>query len=286
MAVRTWVGGESGAENVWTDMANWLETTVPESTDDVYIVSGSVSITGLDESDVTLNSLTVGSRYTGEIGSSGTKLQINATTFSFAGHGETNYIEGQFTSVTVQDTSTNSAALNLSGSSDTITTLRILGGRGGVNIASSCHLVTTIEQIGADGVTTNIADETTIGGSCSLKIDSGRMELNQAVPTITVFGGELQAGLDSGAVTTLDIYGGRVRWNPTAACTITTLSIYSGLFDSRESLAPAFTITNTTLHEGGIIAERSGLENATWTNPISIEGGEVRYDTGREVTIT
>ena len=283
MATRTWVGGTS---SVWSLAANWSPATVPVATDDVYIVSGSVNITGLDQSTITLNSLTVGTQYSGTIGSSGTKLQINATNFVFSGTGATNYIEGQFTTVTVQNTSTNTAALNLSGSSDTITTLRILGGRGGVNIASSCNLVTTIEQIGAEGVTTTIADGTTIGASCQLRIDSGRMELNQAIPTITVFGGELEAGLDSGTVTTLDIYGGRVRWNPSAACVITTLNLYNGLFDSRDSLAPTFTVTNTTVHEGGIIDERSGLENATWTNPLSLEGGEVRYDSGRQVTIS
>jgi hypothetical protein len=283
MATRTWVGGTS---SVWSLAANWLETTVPISTDDVYIVSGSVDIIGEDESAVDLNSLTVGTQYSGTIGTSGTKMQINATNFIFSGTGATNYIEGQFTTVTVQNTSTNTAALNLSGASDTITTLRILGGRGGVNIASSCNLVTTVEQIGAEGVTTNIATGTTIGASCELRIDSGRMELNEAIPTITVFGGELEAGLASGTVTALDIYGGRVRWNPTATCVITTLNLYNGLFDSRDSLSPTFTVTNTTVHEGGIIDERSGLENATWTSPLNLEGGEVRYDSGRQVTIS
>jgi len=146
--------------------------------------------------------------------------------------------------------------------------------------------VTTIEQIGADGVTLNIADSTTIGGSCALTMDSGKLELNQAVPTITVFGGELEAVLDTGTVTTLEQYGGRIRWKPSNTCTITTLTLYSGLFDSRDSTSATFTITSTTVF-GGIIDERSGLQNAIWTNPISMEGdGEVRYDIGREITVT
>jgi hypothetical protein len=282
MADKIWIG----TDGVWTTAGNWSPSGVPASSDDVYIVSGSDDITGSDQSAVTLGRLVVGQQFTGSIGTNGTKLQINATNFDYSGTGPSTYIEGTFATLTVQNTSTEATALNLSGDSDTITTLRILGGRGTINVASSCNIVTTIEQIGAEGVTTNIADSTTIGGSCTLTMDSGKFELNQAVPTITIFGGELEAILDTGTVTTLEQYGGRVRWKPTASCTLTTLTLYSGLFDSRDSTAPEFTVTNTTVHENGVIDERSGLENATWTNPIAMEGGEVRYDSGRSVTIS
>jgi len=285
MATRTWTGETDGD---WGTTTNWEDDTVPISGDDVYIVSGSVDIDGSDQSAVTLDSLTVGPKYTGTIGTSGTKLQVSATNFIFSGAGSTNYFEGSYANLTIQNTSTDSDALNIYGDSDEISKLRILGGRGGVNIDSSCDLgsSSTVEQIGASGVTTTIADGTTIHGTCTLKIDSGKMVLNQAIADITVFGGDLEVGLDSGTVTTLEQYGGRVRWNPSAACTITTLNIFAGLFDSSDSTAPAFTITNTTLHEGGSINERSGLENATWTNPINMEGGEVIYDSGRQVTIS
>jgi hypothetical protein len=283
MATRTWVGGTS---SVWSTASNWSPATVPVATDDVYIVSGSVDITGIDQSSITLNSLTVGTQYTGKIGSSSAKLQINATNFNFSGNGETNYIEGQFTTVTIQNTSTSANALNLYGSSDTITTLRVLGGRGTINIDSTCNLVTTIEQIGADGATLIIADGTTIGGSAALTMDSGKVEMNQAIPTVTVFGGELKSTLDSGTVTTINQYAGRIRWNPSASCTITNLNVYAGTFDSRDSTSPTFTVTNTTLHDG-TIDERSGIENGVWTNPISVNGdGEVKFDTGRTVTIS
>lgn len=285
MATRTWVGGTDGD---WGTASNWAEASVPITGDDVYIVSGSADIDGSDQSAVTLDKLVVGTQYTGLIGTSGTKLQISATDFDYASNGTSTYIEGTYTTLTVQETSTSATALNLYGSSDTITTLRILGGRGGINIDSSVAFgsASKVEQIGAAGVTTNIADGTTIDASCTLTMDSGKLEMNQAIATITVFGGELLATLDSGTVTDLDLYGGRVRWNPTASCTITTLTLYSGLFDSRDSIAPAFTVTNTTLHENGTINEQSGLANAVWTNPINMEGGEVKYDIGRLVTIS
>lgn len=285
MATRTWNGSASG---VWTNTANWDETTVPVNGDEVYIVSGSVDIDGIDQSSIALDKLVVGSQYTGTIGSNSTKLQIDATDFDYASSGTSTYISGTFTTVTVQNTSTDANALNLYGSSDTITKLRILGGRGTINIDSTCAFASSsvIEQIGASGVTTTIADSTTIHATTKLTMDSGKLELNQAIPTIVLFGGELVATLDTGTVTDLDIYGGRVRWNPTASCTITNLAVYTGLFDSRDSIAPSFTVTNTTIHENGTINEMSGLENAVWTNALSMEGGEVKYDIGRQVTIS
>ena len=283
MADKTWTGASS---SVWGTAGNWSPSGVPVASDDVYIVSGSVDITGEDQSAVALGRLVVGAGYSGNIGSSGTKMQIDATSFDFSSSGTSAYLEGTYTTVTVLDTTSSSTALNLSGSSDTITTLRILGGSGTVTIDSSCNITTTIEQIGASGIVTNIADGTTIGGSATLTMDSGRMELNQSVPTITLFGGDLVATLDSGTVTLIEQYGGKVRWNPSAACTITTLTVYAGMFDSRDSTSPEFTITNTTLHQEGTIDERSGLLNATYTNAIALEGGEVRYDAGRSVTIS
>ena len=280
MTTRQWI---STSSNAWDTAANWSGTAVPVDGDDVFITSGSVDIDGFDASATELTSLTVGSQYTGTIGSSGTKLELDATTFNFSGNGDT-YIEGIYTDLTVQDTSTSETALNLSGS--TITTLRVLGGKGTVTVAADSTISTAIELIGADGVTLNIADNATIGGSCTLIADSGRLELNQAVPTITIYGGVADIQLDSGTVTTLNQYGGRIRWIPTAACTITTLNLYAGLFDSRDSVSPVFTIIDSTVHEDGVIDERSGLENATYTNPINIEGGEIRYDTGRSVTIS
>jgi len=282
MATKTWVGGVDGD---WGTALNWSPSGVPASTDDVFIVSGSVDIDDYDGSAVTLGRLVVGSRYTGTIGTSGDKLQINATSLDYSGNGDTAYFEGTFTTLTIQDTSTNDAALNLYGDSSTIHTLRVLGGKGTINIDSSCNITAIIEQVGANAVTLNIADNTTIGGSATLTMDSGTVELNQAVPTITVFGGTLEVALDDGDITTFEQFGGRVKWKPSGDCTITTLTLYAGLFDCRESISPTYTITNTTVHESAILDERSGINNAIFTNPISVESGEIKFDAGRSVAI-
>ena len=280
MPDRVWIGGTS---SVWSLAANWSTATVPIAGDDVYIVSGSVSITGYDASAVTLGRLVVGSQYTGTIGGSVAKMQISATDFDFSGSQDC-YFEGDYTTLTVQDTAATSTALNLSGAgTDNITTLRILGGKGTVNVEASQEL-TTIEQIGADGVTLNIADTVTMT-SATLTMDSGVVEMAEAIATITIFGGELKSTIGSGTVTTLDQYGGRVRWNPSATCTISTLNLFAGLFDSSNSTAPAFTITNTTIHEQGVLNEQSGLLNATFSTALNMEGGEIKYDAGRTVAI-
>jgi len=280
MTVKQWI---SASSTDWNTAGNWEPSGVPEDADDVYITSGSTNIAGFDASATELDSLTVGSKYTGTIGTSGTKLELDATTFNFSGSGDT-YIEGIYGTLTIQDTSSSDTALNFSTSTIGIT--RILGGKGTINFASTCTLSTTIEQIGAEGVTVNIADGTTIGGSCTLTMDSGKLELNEAVTTITIYGGVTDIKLDSGTITTLNQYGGRVRWIPTASCTITTLNLYAGLFDSRDSTAPTYNITNCTIHQNGVLDERSGLENAVYVTAVNLESGEIRYDSGRQVTIT
>jgi len=279
MADRLWVG----VTDVWDLASNWSPATVPVADDDVYITSGSQDIATADESDVALGRLVVGAGYSGSIGDGGA-LSIDATSLDYSGQGSTANFKGTYTTVTVQDTSTSDTALKLDGSSDTIATVRILGGKGTVTLAAACEITGTIEQIGASGVTTVISDGITLT-TVDVLCDSGKLQLNEAPTNLTVFGGDVDALLDTGTITAVDMYGGRLRWSPSAACTITTLTVYSGTFDSRNSSAPEFTITNTTVHEAGIIDERSGLANATYTSPVQIEGGRVMFDIGRTVTL-
>ena len=281
MADRLWVGGTSTS---WGTASNWQPATVPVASDDVYITGGSVDIASVDQSSIALGRLVVGAGYSGTIGSGGA-LHIDATSLDYSGQGTTANFKGTYTTVTVQDTSSSATALNIAGSSDTIGTVRILGGKGTITLASTCEITTAIEQIGATGVTTLVQDGITLT-TVDVACDSGTLRLQEPPTNLTVFGGEVVAELDTGTVTAVNIYGGRLRWNPTAACTITTLVIFAGTFDSRDSAAPEFTIATATVHEAGVLNEMSGLENATYTNPIQLEGGNVLFDIGRTVTLT
>ena len=287
MAVdKTW----AGTTDVWDFADNWEPSGIPAAADTVFIVSGSQDIAGATPASTSVARIVVGPKYTGSIGTLLGKLQIDTAILDFGGRSGTSYFKGSYTTVTVQDTASGSTALNLYGdygTSETITTLRILGGRGTINIDISCDITTTIEQIGASGVTTNLAAATTIGASCTLVMDSGTFVMDTAIPTITVFGGELESNIPSvETITLLEVYDGRVRFNPTAACIITQLTMYGGRMYTSDSTAPVFTITNCTMHEHAVLDERSGLKNTLFQNPAKMEGGEIKYDIGREVTIS
>lgn len=276
MADKLWVG----ATDVWNLSSNWSPTGIPAASDDVYITGGSQDIAAYTELAFALGRIVVGAGYSGSIAN----LIMDADSIDYSGQGTTAVFKGTYTTVTVQDTSTSDTALKIDGSSDTVATVRILGGKGTVTLAAGCEITGTIEQIGASGVTTIIQDGITLT-TVDIICDSGKLQINEAPTNLTLFGGDVDALLDAGTVAAVNLYGGRLRWSPTAACIITDLTVYSGTFDSRESAAPEFTITNSTVHEAGIIDERSGLENATYSTPINMEGGRVIFDIGRAISL-
>lgn len=286
MADTTWIGGDSGNENDWDTAANWSDG-VPGASDTAFIVSGSVDIAGGIPTAGTITRLVVGPHYGGTIGSAATELQISVSVeMDYSGRGAISHLQGTYPTLTVQDTSSGSSALNLY--STTITTLRVVGGRGTINIDGSSTISSLIEQIGAEGITTVLADGVTLTG-CTLTMDSGKVTMNEGVPNISVFGGELESTIptaDTDTITLLEVYAGQVRFKTAGASTITQLTMYGGRFYSTESTAPSFTITDCLLHEGAVLDERSGLRNITFTNAVQMEGGEIKYDIGREITLT
>ena len=281
---RTWT---STGDNDWGTAGNWTPTGVPGASDTAFIVSGSVDIDGAGGVETGVTRIVVGPQYTGTIGSADDNLEISVSAeLDYGGRGTTAHLQGTYPTLTVQDTSSGTDALNLYDSD--IATLRIVGGRGTINIDTDCTITSAIEQIGADSVTTILANGVTVTGS-TLTMDSGSFTMNEAMPNITIFGGELELNIplaDTDTITLLEMYDGQVRFNTAGASTITQLTMYGGRFYSTESTAATFTITSCLLHEGAVLDERSGLRNIVFTNPIQMEGGEIKYDVGREITIT
>ena len=78
VANKLWLGNV-GVEGKWDDNANWDPANTPVDGDDVVLNrTSSISVTsGLNQSGIDLNSLTVHSGYTGDIGASGGPLIIN-----------------------------------------------------------------------------------------------------------------------------------------------------------------------------------------------------------------
>jgi hypothetical protein len=82
-----------------------------------------------------------------------------------------------------------------------------------------------------------------------------------------------------GAVTTLNVFGGKVYW---LAGTITTLNMYAGEFRCEKSTT-ARTVTNSNCY-GGTVDFSTGVPGRiTLTNPIAYKDGEVRWDRGESL---
>lgn len=117
------------------------------------------------------------------------------------------------------------------------------------------------------GYVTNVAgDSTVLFGSgvtlTTLEVSGGKVTTNSALTTVNMTDGELVH--EAGAVTTINIDAGAVRYKATE--TLTTVVVGSGgNLDLSQDMRPV-TITNIALHEGSAYADPHG--RATTTNGI------------------
>ncbi len=286
MATKYWDGG--GAAGDFDDANNWSDNAIPVGGDTLIFSDNSEDITGGDFSAVTSAStiIIVGNLWTGEFGSSGSYLKINCGTFEYSGKGKASYVEfnSAVTTVSIAETGSGSTALNLGGTS-TITTLRIVGGSGTIN-ATGARTITTVEIFGARSVILDLSS-VAISGT-TLRMDSGSISIGDSFTNIEVSGGSLTITGNPTAISTLDIYGGRVKYNASGSTAAITsrLAVYDGEFDASELTASVATISGTVLYEDGKIDERNGLETITWSGGITTNGGDLLLDAGRLLTIS
>lgn len=286
MAIKVWVGTDSGNEGDWDTDANWETSTggstvAPVDDDDVFFVSGSQSVTsGFDQSLIELDSLNFGTKWSGSIE---TALQIDSTVVDYANTTGTVILEGTYVTVNVQSTSSDNPALTLS--SSTVTNLRITGGNGTCKIASGTTVSSTIDMIGSSNAVLEIVSGSTVSAA-NLTIDDGRVTSYEELNSVVQYGGTVTIKTAAGTIGTVTLYKGTMKYQPTADVTLTTLVVYSGYFDMRGCPAPTHTIVDSTIYSGGMIDERNGLANATFTNPILSNGGVFMPDLGRSITVT
>ena len=212
MASKTWTGATS---SVWDLDGNWDPSGIPVAADTVYIVSGEVDLDGSTPASGSVTRIVVGSNYTGSIGTSALKLEIDCTDLDYGSRGDEAHFLGTYTTITVQETGSGASALNIygDGSTDTIDTLRIVGGRGGINIDGTCEFSDggVIEQVGANNVSTDLDSAISFTGTCEVTIDSGVLTMDVAIPTkVTMFGGTINSTLSTGTIALWEIYDGRV----------------------------------------------------------------------------
>ena len=265
--------------NDWSTAANWSGATVPVSTDDVYIDEGTSNITeGLNQSGVTLTSLTISARYRGLIGLPNrnafgyaeyrqSELKIGATTATI-GFGDgpgSGRIKLDFSSIQTtcyvykSGTSLESGvpAVQIRGTHAS-NVLHVIGGDVGVAVlASHTATIATLKQSGGNvvcGTGVTLTTVTKTGGS---------IEINSGTTSFTSEQGANKIG--AGAHTSVLIENGTLDYRSSG--TIGTLETRNDSISDFRSVNVARTITTTKLKDRSTIIDPNGT--ITFTNPIS-----------------
>lgn len=250
MAVRTWDGNDATTPNDWSVTGNWVEGSVPVSTDDVIIPAGSANITaGLNQSAVTLGSLVL-ERFSGDIGTSSGYLQVAVSgEFRVDCIGGQQFIDIGASAISpIVDNSAGARSgergFNILGSA--IATLVVNSGSVGVAIApSDSATVTSVKALGGNvwvGENVTLTNLYAFGGDVRLQCAATLLELN----------GSRVSSYGTGAITTVTSYSG--NFTPMSTGTITTLNVNGGVIDfNRTSAARTVTTLNLTVDSRAVI---------------------------------
>lgn len=255
-----------GVNGNWDDTANWSTTrggaggsAEPSASDDVFILDSATNIT-TNLTGVTANTIKIGGDYQGNIGGAGTALTVSTTTcvitVETVGRQYVN-LAATTTVATVNVNGTGSGTVNLG--SGTFTDV-YCGASGTVNVDGGC----VVTNLTTDGVRVYAAYNGT--AFTILKILGGTgHEVRRAVTTLTV-GGSLTT-YAAVALTTVGVRRSGLLTH-TSNGTITTLEVEPG--GSAVAGFVPFTVTNSTLHEGGRLFQNSS--QVTYTNATTLIG--------------
>jgi trimeric autotransporter adhesin len=274
----------------WDAGANWSSGSVPAGGDDVIIQnSGNPILYGLDQSAVTLDSLSIDQSFTGTIGLPRTNaagyveyrdqyLKIGATTITIgrgdgAGSGRIK-IDTLAVQTTINVLNSGGAVENgvkpilWKGTHASNTVLVNKGSIAAAHFAGETAAIAVLKQ----GYRTNVAGDSDIRlgagcslGSCAITKLGGTLEVNSSFTSLTQLHGETL--ILAGSPGVLSIAGGAVRYKSAGTYTSATVS-GGGELDFRQDLQPR-TGTNTTLHKGAAL--RDPAQTVTFANPIALE---------------
>lgn len=275
------------SETVWTGTSstafatggNWLGASAPVTGDSATLDGRATQgMVGSDQSTITLAVLTQYSKMSYNIGSSGTMLQISATSvlLGVAAPDGSNSTPGEIALNfgTAQNTTTvfSSAVQGTSGlppillkGSHASNKLTVVGGSVGVaaEIPGSTATYATVNIVGrsASVLLTSGCTLTTINQ------DDGYFLLKAAATTINQKGGTGEVS-GSGAITTFNCNG---RLNHKGTGTVTTLNVQdNGVADFSDTF-DAVTVTNCNVYGSGKIIDPN--KRVTWTNGIALLQG-------------
>lgn len=259
MATKLWTGTTSGSEGDYGVAGNWSPSGVPVAADDVVIANSSQDIlTNLDQSAVSLNSITIDQSYTGLIGTSASDFlqvaastavigQARTTTGTLTGSKRLNLDFGSSTACdiqiynsarTAQDQNRQPLRLKAVNASST---LSVYGGS--VALSDDNTDSSTLSSITVKGGSLNVGQGVTL---TTLTTNGGQVTIQSSVTTANCKGGTVNHydGISASTVTTLTTSDTGI-YNHYASGTITTANVNGGTLDlSRTEKAKTVTTLN------------------------------------------
>lgn len=277
--------------NDWSTAANWSGGAVPVNSDDVYFEDSTIDcFYGMDQSAVTVTSLTIRNTFTGTIGLPRTNengyveyrdtyLKIGATTITIGQGSGDGSGRIKINAGSVQ------AALNVHNSGtaldDGVPSILFLGTHasnaitvsgGSVGVAFYAGEVSTVSSLKVsvtDGLDMSevvcglgVTLGTVVNYNGSITCDT----TTAAITSLTQYGGQLIIDGKANAVTALTIYGGTAYYNTAGTCTLAVVGA-SGTLDFRRDMR-AKTVTQLNCYDGASVYDTAGV--LTLTNGIDL----------------
>jgi hypothetical protein len=280
MATLTWTGGESATTKTFMTAANWGGTA--PSNDDTLIINSSSDTIGGAATGLTGITLRVGSGFTGVLGSSTTYLDLDGPVLEFAASSRGHYLTGTWTNVRILGGASVGNFLNFKDNASTaITTLTCTRLQSTVTIGSSASLTT----VNMNGLQTGTVDiKSGVSSLATINCTSGQVLVASTCTTANALGGTITSS-GTAAFTNVEC-DGLGSFEHLSSGTITNLEVYNGTFDHRANETAGFTLTNATVYRGGEIRGDGSLDNVTYTNGVSLQGGLATFPIGSTVTIS
>jgi len=288
--------------NFWDDAENWSEGSAPGAGDDVVIADSSVNIAwGLDQSAVTVASITIMDTYTGKIGLNYSAFATSADAAT-VDTSKTDYRDSHLKIIpTLLDigeghglgTGTGSGRINIDCHTDAVVAtvhktanvasetgrsavsiklnsgtakLHVVSATGGVFVGSRSDSPITKTTVGNIHVSAQSTSRVTVEDGTTLttyRQDGGNCRLQCGATTVTVNGGQLTVQGDS-AITTLNVHGGNVLHNGSG--NISTVNLIGGLLDMT-GVGAARTISTLAFSAGSFRADNDYITISAYTQP-------------------
>lgn len=245
----------NGTTSAWATAANWDTGVAPVANDDVIFDSmSSHDVAGADLSAIDLDSITVTSRYKGNLGTSGVPLKLTGDRAVIKTGGNECWIDGAFDHANLAPASSSVNACQWGGSA-TSKQIVIGGGHvvlrsGTVYTASTDISVTPEFATGAAGTTVIIEAGQTFAATMRLLVSGGLVVMDDCLSTansaIFVMGGKVILQ-EAGGTTTSVLVSGGILQHDDGTVTLAWVGA-RGKWDASQSAVGTRVVTTMQIH--------------------------------------